>query len=55
VHISYFTSEPALTYGGSDLVWFMAFYVTFNNIWVISWKSAETGENHRSVVSHWQT
>jgi energy-converting hydrogenase Eha subunit E len=40
----------------------MVFYATFNNISVISWRSVllveETGgpaENHRSVVSHWQT
>jgi hypothetical protein len=42
-----------------DLVWF---YTTFNNTSVISWQSVlfleETGgrgENHRPVVSHWQT
>ena len=44
------------------MVWFMVFYSTFNNISVISWPSVllveETGvpkENHRPVVSHWQT
>ena len=44
-----------------DLVWFMVFNATFNNISVISWRSVllveETGvlgENHRPVVSHWQ-
>jgi len=43
-------------------VWFMMFNTTFNNISVISWWSVllveETGvpgENHRPVVSHWQT
>ena len=42
-----------------DLVWFMVFNATFNNISVISWRSVllveETGvpgENHRPVVSH---
>ena len=41
---------------------FMVFNATFNNISAISWRSVllveETwipGENHRSVVSHWQT
>ena len=37
----------------------IVFNVTFNNISVISWWSVllveETGENHRSVASHWQT
>jgi len=40
----------------------MVFNATFNNISVISWRSVllveETGlsgENHRSVTSHWQT
>jgi len=40
----------------------MEVYATFNNISVISWWSVllmeETGlhgENHRPVVSHWQT
>jgi hypothetical protein len=37
----------------------MVFNATFNNISVISWRSVvlveETGENHRSVASHWQT
>ena len=42
--------------------WFKMFNATFNNISVISWWSVllveETGvsiENHRPVVSHWQT
>jgi hypothetical protein len=41
---------------------FMVFNATFNNISIISWQSVllveETrvpGENHRPVVSHWQT
>ena len=45
-----------------DLVWFMVFNATFNNISVISWSSVllveETGvpgENHLPVVSHLQT
>ena len=37
----------------------MMFSTTFNNISVISWRSAlvveETGENHRPVASQWQT
>jgi hypothetical protein len=44
------------------MIWFMAFNATFNNISVISKRSAllveETGrpgENHLSVASHWQT
>jgi len=46
------------------LAWFrfMMFNATFNNISAISWQSVlfveETGvprENHRPVVSHWQT
>jgi hypothetical protein len=41
----------------SDL--FIMINATFNNISVISWWSVllveETGENHRSVASHWQT
>ena len=44
------------------LVCFMVFNTTFNNISVILWRSVllveETGvlgENHRPVVSHWQT
>jgi len=43
-------------------LWIMAFYATFNNISVISWRSVllveETGvprENHWPVASHWQT
>jgi hypothetical protein len=48
----------------SAVVWFMfmVFNTTFNNISVISWRSAllvkETrvpGKNHRPVTSHWQT
>jgi hypothetical protein len=42
------------------LVWFMVFNATFNNISVISWwsvllveKTGVSGENHRSVASHW--
>ena len=42
--------------------WFMVFNASFNNISVISWQSVllvqETGvngENHRPVVSYWQT
>ena len=43
-------------------VWFMVFNATFNNISVISWRSAlfveETGaqaQSHQPVASHWQT
>jgi len=40
-------------------VWFMVFIATFNNFSVKLWRSAllveETGENHRPVISHWQT
>jgi hypothetical protein len=43
-------------------VYFMVLNATFNNISVMSWRSVllmvETrgpGENHRPVVSHWQT
>jgi hypothetical protein len=39
--------------------WFMDFNATFNKISFISWRSVllveETGENHRSSASHWQT
>ena len=32
---------------------------TFNNIWVVSWRSVllveETGENHWPAANHWQT
>ena len=45
-----------------DLVWFMVFNATFNNILVISWRLVlfveETWvlwENHKPVTSHWQT
>jgi hypothetical protein len=45
-----------------NFVCLMVFYVTFNNISAISWRSVllveETGgpgENHRPVTSHWQT
>jgi hypothetical protein len=45
-----------------DIGWFMAFNDTFNSISVIFWRSdllvEETwvpGENHRLIVSHWQT
>ena len=45
-----------------NMVWFMVFNATFNNISVISWLSVllveETGvpdENHRPVASHLQT
>jgi hypothetical protein len=41
---------------------FLVFTATFNNIWVISWRSVllakETkvlGENHQPPASHWQT
>ena len=41
------------------VVWFMMFNATFINISVVSWQSVllvvETRENHRPVVSHWQT
>jgi len=40
----------------------MVFNATFNNIWVMSWRSVllveETGvpgENYRPAASHWQT
>jgi hypothetical protein len=44
-------------------IWFrLAWFMVFNNIWVISWRSVllvkETGvpgENHRPDASHWQT
>ena len=46
----------------NGLVWFMVFNATFNNISVISLRSAllveETGgpgENHRPAAGHWQT
>jgi hypothetical protein len=49
-----------MTIQGKDRV--IVFYVTFNNIFVISWRPillvVETevpGENHRPVASHWQT
>jgi hypothetical protein len=42
--------------------WFTVFSATFNNISVISWRSAllveetgGTGENYRPVTCHWQT
>ena len=45
-----------------DLVWFMVFYATFNNILAVSWQSVllveETGvpgENQRPVASNWRT
>ena len=45
-----------------EMVWFMVFNATFNNISVIPWRSVllvgETGvpeENHRPVAKHWQT
>ena len=45
--------------GDDQLVWFMMFDATFNNISVISWWSVllveETRENHRPVTSHWLT
>ena len=44
------------------LVWFIVLNSTFNNISIISWRSVllveetrVTRENHRPVVSHWQT
>ena len=41
------------------MVMLMGFNAIFVNISVISWPSAlfveETGENHRSAASHWQT
>ena len=60
-------TPPSLNYiknsNLTDLVWFwlsfMVFNATFNNISVISWQSVllveETGENHRPVISNWQT
>jgi hypothetical protein len=41
-----------------ELVWFMVFSATFNNISVISWQSVllvVPGENHQPAASHWQT
>ena len=41
-----------------ELVWFMVFNATFNNISVISWQSVllmVPGENHQPAASHWQT
>ena len=39
------------------MVW-ISWFMVFNNISVISWRSVllveESGENHRPVVSHWQ-
>ena len=48
---------------GGLILWFILFNATFNNILVISWRSAVflvkesgvLGENHRPVASHWQT
>jgi len=41
------------------MVMIMVFNATFNNISTISWRSVllveETGEDHRSAASHWQT
>ena len=46
-------------YCSNGLVWFMVFNATFNNISVISWRSAglveEPTENHQPAASHWQT
>jgi hypothetical protein len=46
----------------AEVVMFMVFNITFNNIPVISWQSVllveETGvpvENHDPAASHWQT
>ena len=40
-------------------VFIMVFNATFNSISVIFWRSVllveETGENHQSAASHWQT
>ena len=37
----------------------MVLNATFNNIWVVSWRSVllveETGENHWPAANHWQT
>jgi len=45
-----------------NMVWFMVFKATFNNISVISWRSVlleevtrVPEENHRPSASHWQT
>jgi hypothetical protein len=41
-----------------ELVWFMVFNATFNNISVISWQSVllvVPGEIHQPAASHWQT
>ena len=45
-----------------DLVWFMVFSATFNNISAISWwsvllveENGESGVNNRPVASHLQT
>ena len=41
-----------------ELVWFMVFNATFNNISVISWQSVllvVPRENHQPAASHWQT
>jgi len=39
-----------------NMVMAMVFSATFNNIWVILWRSVlwveETGENHRQTLSH---
>jgi short-subunit dehydrogenase len=39
-----------------EMIWFIMFNATFNNISIISWRSVllveETGENHQPVASH---
>jgi hypothetical protein len=57
--------NASLIYGmtlWSNMIWFIVFNATFNNVSAIVWWSAllveETGvpgENHRSVARHWQT
>jgi hypothetical protein len=50
---------PACPLNHTSLVRLMVLNASFNNISVISWRSVllvdETRENHRPVVSHWQT
>ena len=52
-HSQYFNSNTAFGCG------FMVFHATFNNIYVVSWRSVllveDTRENHWPTTSHGQT
>ena len=62
LHIKYSglnSKQYVFLHGTSGYNWLLVLNATFNNFSAMSWRSVllveETGENHQSVASHWQS